>query len=240
MKRKIFVYGIFVVILALVFTTCSGSGGGGKKLNSAEDLKAYIDNQPANNPDKPIKVSMILNEQMIPNIVEVIRSADKYVGLSISGNLLTAIPESAFQNCKNLAAITIPKGVISISDSAFYGCSDLNTITIPTSVTSIGKRAFSGRTGLTSVVIPASVTFIGEQAFYGCSSLIDVTFKAGSNIEDANFGSDAFPVDSRWRNNTLKAAYSTGKAGTYKAGMYIAANGWYAQMWKKQWDGEFK
>lgn len=52
---------------------------------------------------------------------------------------ITDIPESAFENFKNLTEVEIESGVKSIGKKAFYGCSDLSKITIPASVTSIGE-----------------------------------------------------------------------------------------------------
>jgi hypothetical protein len=77
------------------------SGGGGKSFNSAEELKAYLDKQPAYSPDKPIMVTMNANAPMLPNIVRAINSAGKYVSFNISGNALTVIPDSAFYNNNN-------------------------------------------------------------------------------------------------------------------------------------------
>jgi hypothetical protein len=78
----------------------------------------------------------------------------------------------------------------------------------------------AGKTGA-SFIIPSSVTSIGDRAFIGCSSLTSVTF-AGNNITDGDFGIIAFPEGSSgYGGETLKTAYSTGKAGTYTR----AANG---------------
>ena len=82
--------------------------------------------------------------------------------------------------------------------------------------TSIGDVAFRDCTNLTSVIIPNSVTSIGWNAFWKCTSLTSVTFAAGSNIADADFGDYNFPERSEgYGGDTLKTAYSTGKAGTY-------------------------
>jgi len=86
----------------------------------------------------------------------------------------------AFENCKNMIAISIPNSVVRIgvfisrsetymisNCGAFYGCSGLTSITIPNNVTTIGYGAFSGCTSLTTVTIPNSVTGIGGHAFDG-------------------------------------------------------------------------
>jgi len=172
------------------------SGGGGKNFNSAEELKEYLDKQPANSPNNPIKVSMGANAPMLPKIAEAINSAGKYVSLNLTGNILTTIaglsgcemlvsviiPDSvttignnAFVDCTNLTSITIPDSVTSIGDDAFSYCSSLTSVTIPDSVTRIGERAFSRCTSLTSVTIPDSVTSIGDEAFSVCESLTSVT-----------------------------------------------------------------
>jgi len=194
------ILGIAVIALTAIvaFSACSGSGGGGKSLNSATELKEYLDKQPANSPDQPIKVAMKANEMMIKDIAKVISEAGKYVSLDLSGSPLTEIPADAFTNCKTLAGITIPNSVTSIGYGAFSGTgltsvnipnsvtslngfsntTSLTSVTIPNSVTIIGSNAFSG-TGLTSITIPNSVTNIQPGAFSDCTSLASVTIGDG-------------------------------------------------------------
>ena len=81
---------------------------------------------------------------------------------------------SGFNECKNLASITIPNSVTSIGNNAFYNCSGLTSVTIPNSVTSIGEGAFGSCSGLTSITIPNSVTSIGMYAFSYCSGLTSI------------------------------------------------------------------
>jgi uncharacterized protein YjdB len=124
----------------------------------------------------------------------------------------------AFSNCTNLTSVTIGNSVTSIGEMAFVSCTSLASVTIGNSVTFIRENAFSGCTSLTSVTIPASVTSIENSAFAGCKNLTSVTFATGSNISDDyfNFGWSVFPEGSDGRGgDTLKTAYSTGKAGTY-------------------------
>ena len=94
-------------------------------------------------------------------------------------NTVTAIGDSAFQECRNLASVTIPNSVTSIGQYAFCNCFALASVTIPNSVTSIGQNAFCNCFALTSVTIPASVTSMGDGAFWGCSSLKSVTVSEG-------------------------------------------------------------
>jgi len=148
MKNKIL---LALLLFALLLPSCSksgGSSGGGKNINSAEDLLAYLNAQPANSPDKPIKVSMAANEPMLPKIVEALNSAGKYVSLTLTGNALTSIPDEAFYNykerkgCETLVSINIPNSVTSIGNYAFQDCTNLTSITIPDSVAEIGFYAF--------------------------------------------------------------------------------------------------
>jgi uncharacterized repeat protein (TIGR02543 family) len=95
---------------------------------------------------------------------------------------VTYIGESAFNMCYKLTGITIPAGITSISDYTFVSCTGLAGITLPNNLTSIGYEAFIECESLASITIPASVTSISENAFYGCLGLKTVTFAAGSQI----------------------------------------------------------
>jgi hypothetical protein len=256
---------VFVPVFTLSVAACiNQSGDGGKSLNSSESLKEYLDNQQANSPDKPIKISMRANELMLPKIRDVLNSAGKYVSLNLKGNDLTSIPEKAFYDdktrkgcetlvgitipdsvtriregafscCTNLTNVTIPDSVDIIGREAFFYCTSLKNVTIPSSVISIGEDAFSNCTSLISVTIPNSVVGIGNWAFFGCTSLTSVTFAKRSNITNVYFGYAAFPEESNRDTlstayserlfyspplfgkdkDTIKTAYSMGKAGTY-------------------------
>jgi len=93
MKKSIF--AAFLIMLTVVFTLSMASClDGGKSLNSAEELKAYLDSQPANTPDKPIKVTMKADVPMRSKIADVLRDTDKYVSLNLTGKELTTIKET--------------------------------------------------------------------------------------------------------------------------------------------------
>ena len=182
------ILGIAVIALTAIvaFTACSGSGGGGKSLNSAAALKEYLDKQQANSSDQPIKVAMKANDMMLLDIAKVISEAGKYVSLDLSGSPLTTI------------------GGFFDDDDEGVVCKTLVGIIIPNSVTSIDNWAFV-QSGLTSVTIPDSVTEMGYGAFFGCTSLTSVTFQ-GTIASDKFYG--AFDGD-------LDNKYLAGGIGTY-------------------------
>jgi len=129
-KLKVIIATI-AVVLVFFATACTASA---QTINSAEALKEYLDKQPANSPDKPIKVTLSANAQMMKNIVAAINSAGKYVGLNFSGNALTIMPNNAFydesteKGCALLTAITIPKSDTYIGARAFYNCASLTSV----------------------------------------------------------------------------------------------------------------
>ena len=173
MKKVYMIFSVVAImsITVLTMNVCSGNTGS-KVLNSADALKEYLDKQPANSPDKPLKVTMNVNDLMIKNISEVIKSAGKFINLDLSrSNGLTTIERSAFSNNKALISIVIPDSVNDIGVLAFRDCSNLSSIVIPDSVNNIGELAFSGCSNLSSIVIPDSVSNIGSRAFLGCSNL---------------------------------------------------------------------
>jgi len=113
-------------------SSSSNNSGGVKIFNNAEELKEYLEKQPANGPDKPINVTVNANASTLPKIAETIGSAGKYVNLTISGNGLTTIPRGAFNSCKTLLVnVTIPNSVTKIEYWAFMNCTNLKSVTIP-------------------------------------------------------------------------------------------------------------
>ncbi len=109
-------------------------------------------------------------------------------------NGVTNIEWSAFDGCRDLIYVYIPKSVKNIGMNAFCmtkwlenkqvenplvvvnnilidGKNCEGKVTIPTSVTSIGVATFSNCTNLTDIKIPNSVMSIGSSAFFRCTNL---------------------------------------------------------------------
>lgn len=184
-----------LIILAISFslTVCSGSGGG-KLINSASDLKEYLDRQPANSPDNPIRVRMNVTNMMLEDIGNAIRDAGKYVSLDLSGSTgLTEIGYRAFSGCIGLTGISLPNSVTIIEDYAFQNTS-IASIILPESLIEIGESAFA-RTGLTSIEIPNSVTNIHNDAFRDCGLISIIIPKTNKISYIGSFAFGRIPVN---------------------------------------------
>ena len=104
---------------------------------------------------------------------------------------VTAIGNSAFDDCIALTSITIPSTVTSIGYEAFADCESLKRVNISDLVAwcniNVSYEAFGHDTSydlclngakVTDLVIPNSVTTIPDYAFARCASIISVTIPA--------------------------------------------------------------
>lgn len=109
----------------------------------------------------------------------------KYEGDTYRVNTICDI---AFDQCKELTKVTIPKTVTSIGAGAFDGCSNLASVEIPEGVPGIREWTFTGCKALHSVIIPNSVDIIGLKAFDNCTNLtrIVVNKTTPPYVEDDN------------------------------------------------------
>ena len=111
----------------------------------------------------------------------------------------TTVESSAFENCRYLAEVQLPRTVrvidnnafagcdalarVNLQDSAlelvrmdaFRGCISLRSIVFPETLREIDTRAFAFCYNLKEVHLPSSSRLIGTRAFYGCQALESVT-----------------------------------------------------------------
>ena len=119
------------------------------------------------------------------------------VGINIPGSVTSIGWSSNFEECTNLASITVSPDnevfdsrdncnaiIETATNTLLAGC---NTTTIPNSVTKIGRYVFND-SGIKSIVIPNSVESIRDYCFYSCDSLTNVTI--GKNLN--YIGSSSF------------------------------------------------
>lgn len=116
-----------------------------------------------------------------PYLILVDTVTDTFTEFTINPNC-KIIGVGAFQNCRQLTAITIPDSVESISDYAFDECSNLVSIDFPQNITYLEPRVFSNCTSLESIIIPEGVTRIGGSALAGCSALSSVSLPESLEI----------------------------------------------------------
>jgi len=88
----------------------------------------------------------------------------------INGAEVTAIQESAFEECNHIESVTIPDNIETIGYRAFYSCDRLGLVNIMDGVEEIRSSAFAD-CALNSIVIPNSVDKIGYGAFADCTDL---------------------------------------------------------------------
>lgn len=101
----------------------------------------------------------------LPKGQKKVRKAIKKV---ILPNSLKVIGKAAFQ-WSPIESISIPDSVVVIEESAFENCKELNAISFGTSVKEIQKEAFAGIHGINNWILPDGLEIIQENAFLYCS-----------------------------------------------------------------------
>ena len=86
---------------------------------------------------------------------------------------LDSIPNSAFDNCRSIKAVTLSDKLHSIGEYAFCNTGLLKFV-LPSSVKEIAAHTFLSCSSLTYVQLPDNLYRIGREAFLGCSSLTNI------------------------------------------------------------------
>ncbi|OQB23549.1 MAG: hypothetical protein BWY11_01740 [Firmicutes bacterium ADurb.Bin182] len=129
-------------------------------------------------------------------------SNDIFSAVDLSGTVLdgNTLPEGAFYYFKHLADIKLPESMTAIGDTAFQDCDALTSYTVPDGVTNIGSRVFANCNALTSLTLPNSVTTIGPWLFG--SSIMDTNIAPVANVYMSSENPDAISVDANaFKNN---------------------------------------
>ena len=103
---------------------------------------------------------------------------------------LLAIKESAFQSCKKLKTVQIPKTVTFLGNAVFRNCEGLEDITVGGGVGQIPAEMADHCTSLYKVRVAKEIRSIGEGAFCNCNKLQEVNIEKGSTLY--SIGSRAF------------------------------------------------
>ncbi len=81
------------------------------------------------------------------------------------------ISDRAFQDCKELYAVSMPEGLVSIGVDAFAGCELLENFQFPSTLKRINDRAFSECKSLTEIILPEGLNALGDGVFSSCQKL---------------------------------------------------------------------
>ena len=95
------------------------------------------------------------------------------VGIGSKTYNVTAIGNEAFFDCRNLATVVLPEGLIAIGNNAFNNIS-VSEIILPSTLKTISAGAFQNCWNVTTLVVPNGVETIGDYAFsymYGLTRL---------------------------------------------------------------------
>lgn len=97
----------------------------------------------------------------------------------INGAPVTAIGDSAFENCASLLYIEIPKSVTRIGDRAFYGCKALRSFSLPENLEYLGEYAFAECESFDTFSVPSKITSLGNSVFIRCKKLYELNLPYG-------------------------------------------------------------
>ena len=89
--------------------------------------------------------------------------------LTIENGVVTACDKSAVD-------VLIPEGVTAIGESAFQNCEALKTVSFPLTLTTIGKSAFEACKSLSAIELPLYLKKLDSRSFFGCESLGTIWF----------------------------------------------------------------
>jgi len=165
MKRKIRLFGILLIVTALIIMQLPVSEA--DAATSASDFKMEGTTL--------VKYRGTEETVSVPNTVEVIGEGAFEENETVESVVLPAsvthIEPYAFWDCDNLESVVLNSGMTEIGDYAFANCKGLKKMTVPDNIRSIGVQAFLDCVNLTDITIPPEVLYIHETSFDGCYRL---------------------------------------------------------------------
>ena len=106
---------------------------------------------------------------------------------------VTYIGCHAFNECRNLLMIELPKDLKRLEKGLFDHCLKLKDVSIPNGVGSIGMFAFYSCISLRTLRLPPSVSVLEDHAFYGCMNLMELCIEGSiETFPSGVFGYCAF------------------------------------------------
>ena len=96
------------------------------------------------------------------------------------------IEDRAFENCKALKEMVVPKNVVHLGNATFNNCTNLEEVILEANIKAIGPFTFTNCESLKEIVIPEGVERIHENAFYNCFRLKKVVLPKSLKQIDRN------------------------------------------------------
>ncbi|GEM_PF-6363519 len=114
------------------------------------------------------------NNTFIPQSVEIIGDC-ACTGVSFQKLVLhqgvKEIGRYAFQNCKEIAELSLPNTLNTIGDRAFQGCEKMESLKIPASVEEMGEASFDYCRNLSTIIVEEGNTHYDSRE--GCNAIIE-------------------------------------------------------------------
>jgi hypothetical protein len=174
----------------------------GRKFDTLEELKTYLDGLEQNTGDNPYPVALSAMVDLSgaamdsgdDDLGNLYAALTRYTALDLSECQGTIIGKdnsgkyTTRTNGPNLVSVILPPGLTRIGQGAFYSCTSLGPVDLPSGITVIGYGAFQGCESLTSITWPAALTSVGGRAFEASGLSGTLVFPANCT----NFGEFPF------------------------------------------------
>ena len=135
----------------------------------------------------------------------------------VFGQKLKIIGKQAFAACKSLREIDLSKTSVElIRYSAFYDCRELSALSLPETLKIVEGSAFYN-SGLKRVKLPKSVQTVGDSAFYGIDELLVYDTIEPDSIDANEWSPDQGYIN---KDSRVARAISYQFGGEVKAGRY--------------------
>ena len=103
-------------------------------------------------------------------------SGDIVLAAEVDNIKVYALPQNAFNNCKEITTMTLPAGLEVLGSSSMYGCSALTKINMPDSINEFVGSVFAYCSKLESITIPPLVTNFHRNNIHQCRSIKELYF----------------------------------------------------------------
>ena len=114
---------------------------------------------------------------------------------------VTYIGSYCFFDCSKLSYINIPDGVKNIYSSTFYRCPNLEKVDLGEGLESIEFQAFCNCSKLKNIKLPDGLKVIGNSAFQGCTGLTKLVIPSSVEIIESNAFADCGALEFEYLGN---------------------------------------